>query len=350
MRFAPLNYFQARDNFKEKAKQKGLALDSILVPFAGPMGEDLTIDLAYHQPPISKSVLIHTSGAHGVEGFAGSAIQQEILENLDLRAFPDTSLIFIHCINPYGMSWLRRANGNNVDLNRSYFGTTERPHNRFYKYFDSMLNPKTTVQKLTGIAHGMTSRVSFGKEISVQAIAQGQYEFPQGLFYGAREIQPESAALLKKLKVLLRGYEKVFVMEVHTGLGGFDEELLFGGIENAYSEINLMKEAFGKSFDVQDATVGGYSVYGELSGLYRDAAPHARIGYVIQEFGTYGNIDVLKALRDENFDYHFGEGKKNAVTKSKVRLKNSFFPENGKWRNRVLKQGVTRFRQLALLI
>lgn len=350
MRFAPTTYFQAREGFREKAQRKGLKLESILLPFSGPMGEELTIDIAYAEPALAKSALIHVSGTHGVEGFAGSAIQQQILENLDLRSHTSTSLFFIHTINPYGMSWLRRVNANNIDLNRNYFQDEKRPQNRYYKYFGPLLNPATQAQLMTGLVQGVAARVSFGKEVSLQAIAQGQYEFPKGLFYGGVEVQPELQLLHKQLKVLLRGYERIFVMDIHTGLGKFDQELLIGTDGNAHAEIRLMNEAFGRTIDGHDASVGIYSVHGELDGFYRAAAPQARLGYVVQEFGTIGAPRMINALRLENYDYHYGDGQKSAVTKAKLALKEAFFPENGLWRNRVLKQGVTRFRQLALMI
>ena len=67
-------------------------------------------------------LVVHTSGVHGVEGYAGSAVQQALLR-LHSATPPTnklrTSLLLIHAVNPYGMAHYRRFNENNVDLNRN---------------------------------------------------------------------------------------------------------------------------------------------------------------------------------------------------------------------------------------
>jgi hypothetical protein len=80
---------------------------------------------------------------HGVEGFAGSAVQVAALKGIAAEAATDTTaaaaaaaaasasgnaastrskpytLCFVHAVNPYGFAALRRFNENNVDLNRN---------------------------------------------------------------------------------------------------------------------------------------------------------------------------------------------------------------------------------------
>jgi Protein of unknown function (DUF2817) len=48
------------------------------------------------------------------EGFAGSAIQLQMLKDLPIMP-KDAALIVVHALNPYGMAHLRRVNENNVD-------------------------------------------------------------------------------------------------------------------------------------------------------------------------------------------------------------------------------------------
>lgn len=110
----------------------------------GPFGESLTQDFAIIRSPKGagrpiRKVLVHSSGTHGVEGFAGSAIQivrwmhteiylislcvfdPHVLPTLDyfsmqrlLRSFSteiepfldeDTVVVMIHAVNPFGMAW-----------------------------------------------------------------------------------------------------------------------------------------------------------------------------------------------------------------------------------------------------
>ena len=49
-----------------------------------------------------------TGTSHGVEGFAGSAIQLRILDDPP-QLLDEETLVLVHVLNPYGMAWLRRG-------------------------------------------------------------------------------------------------------------------------------------------------------------------------------------------------------------------------------------------------
>src|SRR5690349_12683769 len=85
-------------------------------PLKGPKGETLYTDYFY-TPEKKKHCLVHLSGVHGVEGYLGSLIQQEILKQ-DLKNLP-FQLVMVHTVNPFGMATKRRTNAANVDLNRN---------------------------------------------------------------------------------------------------------------------------------------------------------------------------------------------------------------------------------------
>ena len=77
MTMSPSNWFsnsyvEARERFKSLARKKGGVLSSIPLTVNGPKDESLTIDLARFGAEKPNRVLLHTSGLHGVEGFAGS--------------------------------------------------------------------------------------------------------------------------------------------------------------------------------------------------------------------------------------------------------------------------------------
>jgi hypothetical protein len=55
----------------------------------------------------------HSSGVHGVEGYAGSAVQIDFLRNYARRTSscplsPGDLALIVHAVNPHGMSWYRR--------------------------------------------------------------------------------------------------------------------------------------------------------------------------------------------------------------------------------------------------
>src|SRR5712671_5110537 len=104
--FSP-DYATARRRFQEAAGRAGAVLESLELEARGPAGENLAIDIARLGAQSPRRLILHSSGLHGVEGFAGSAIQLQLLEDPP-RLAEDSALIVIHILNPFGMAWLRR--------------------------------------------------------------------------------------------------------------------------------------------------------------------------------------------------------------------------------------------------
>src|SRR5687768_663923 len=116
--FSP-DYSTARDRFRAAAAKANGRLEVLPLDCTGPAGETLGIDLAWFGAAQPRRAILHLSGLHGVEGFAGSAIQLQLLDNLP-ELSDNSALIIVHILNPFGMAWLRRVNENNVDLNRNF--------------------------------------------------------------------------------------------------------------------------------------------------------------------------------------------------------------------------------------
>ena len=70
-----IDYATARDRFLGAARASGATLHELALQARGPAGEALSIDIARLGERGARRVLLHTSGIHGVEAFAGSAIQ-----------------------------------------------------------------------------------------------------------------------------------------------------------------------------------------------------------------------------------------------------------------------------------
>src|SRR5262249_25391349 len=152
-------------------------------------GDALAIDIAWlgHNEP--RRAVLHSSGLHGVEGFAGSAVQIQTLR--ELPCIPDDSaLILVHILNPYGMCWLRRTNENNVDLNRNSLidgNYTGAPEN--YSKLDPFLNPPSPPWRDLFLLKAALLAFRYGMPSLRQAVAGGQYEFPKGLFFGGKRLE-----------------------------------------------------------------------------------------------------------------------------------------------------------------
>src|SRR5262245_56513525 len=140
------SYGLARERFLGAAERRGAVLSAYSIEADGPRGEELCVDVAYVGPPDPAAMLVVSSGLHGVEGFAGSAIQHQLLTaQLDGLALPrDTGLLLVHALNPFGFATLRRVNESNVDLNRNFLRhPDEHVPSPDYDLLYAAINPET---------------------------------------------------------------------------------------------------------------------------------------------------------------------------------------------------------------
>ena len=330
------DYPQARQRFIAAAATAGAALDRLNLDAWGPQRETLSIDIAWLGGASPRRVVLHCSGVHGVEGFAGSAIQLQALARPPALG-PDTTLVLVHVLNPYGMAWLRRTNETNVDLNRNFptpgqrwTGTPE-----VYRLLNPLLNPPSAPAWDGFLPRILGPILRYGLSTVRQEVAVGQYDYPQGLFYGGKTLQQGPCRFLSWLTEHLNGVEVALAIDVHTGLGPW-------GLESLYTE--------GESDARLKALLGArrfvempYENQGGLCTALPTALPHAQVDALTQEFGTYSSLRVLHALREENRWHHYGNG---ALTHpSKRHLLGMFCPSSPAWQAAILEQGGSLLEQ-----
>jgi hypothetical protein len=330
--FSP-DYFTARDRFRKAATKAGGRLEALSLEAKGPGGEDLTIDIAWLGSNLPARVLLHSSGLHGAEGFAGSAIQLQLLENPPALA-KNSALVVVHILNPYGMAWLRRVNENNVDLNRnfrmdgSYKGVPST-----YAELDQFLNPPTPPSSDFFALKAIALIARYGMTALKQSFVGGQYEFPKGLFFGGKQMEEGARKYHAFLVERLASVEKAITIDVHTGIGKYGQDMLL--VEPM--DFEKLRRLFGERVTaLQPEQSSAYRIEGGIeSMLFRVFS--RRPTFIGQEFGTYSGIRVLHSLREENRWHHYGGGTLNHRTKLKI--KEAFYPADESWRRVVLKRG-----------
>ena len=329
--FSP-DYVTARSRFRRAVESSGGRLKVLNLNAKGPDGEDLTIDIGWFGNPAPRRVLLHSSGLHGVEGFAGSAIQLQLLEKLP--AIPDDgAIVLVHVLNPYGMTWLRRFNENNVDLNRNFLAGDEdyagAPES--YAKLNTFLNPSTPPSADFFYLRAVGLILRHGMSTLKQAVAGGQFEYPNGLFFGGKRLEQGPQLYQDFIREHLDKAEKVVAIDVHTGLGPFGEDSLLVST----GEQNRMRDIFGAR--VQPLDPDESVAYRIRGGFYPRVLPRAKADFVCQEFGTYHPVRQLHALREENRWHQHGEGRVDHPTKRKLR--DAFCPQDPTWRKSVLRRG-----------
>ena len=343
--FSP-DYATARGRFRSAAQVAGASLETLGLDARGPGGEELTIDIARLGAPGARRVLLHTCGIHGVEAFAGSAVQLAALE--DPPARPDgCALVLVHVLNPYGMAWLRRANENNVDLNRNFPEPSGRRAGapELYTRLDSLLNPSTAPGSEWFRWKLATAALRHGIPALTQAIAEGQYEFPRGLFFGGRALERGPGLYLDWLRRNLSHAGYLFALDLHTGLGRGGEETLILEPGVRATPAAELERAFGRRLLDPAAGRATYRVRGSMGGALPQTLPGARIDFVLQEIGTLPPIAVLHALREENRWHHLGGAAPAHLAKQALR--DALSPPSPRWRRQALERGVGMLRDAA---
>jgi hypothetical protein len=345
------DYATARNCFKEAAATLGWELSSYPIDAPGPAGVDLTIDVAVGPGTDANRALVISSGVHGVEGFVGSAVQLALLREWASRkdALPAVRVVMLHGLNPFGFAWRRRFNEANIDLNRNLLleGESFRGSPAGYAELDNLLNPKcppspwepVTLKFLVAIAR-------YGMPALKQAIASGQYDFPQGLFYGGDGPSGTRTVLAAYFGRWLGTSRQVVHLDFHTGLGAWATCKLL--IDYSLSETHRQRLSrwFGpESFEATDPKKIAFAVRGSFGHWCMSQNLDRDYLYAAAEFGTYKPTRVLGGLRAENQAYHWGKPGVAATETAKTRLVELFCPRSESWRMKVLNESKRLVKQ-----
>ena len=350
------DYQSAKEKFNERIvllKNKGFSVEhtQLDIKEKGPNGDNLYIDALWIGKSDSNKLYMSTSGIHGVEGFAGSAIQLSILDKLN--SIPDkTALAFIHILNPWGMSWIRRENESNVDLNRNFLEEGEKylgSHEHYIK-----LNPLINIEYpasqkdffgIKMLLHAMLN----GKTKTKQAYAEGQYDFPKGLHFGGHKLEKGPFCFIDWLKAHLGDVKDCVWTDLHTGLGESGEDSLLVDLAPDHEKfINLKEQPFGNRIMSLDPTAGvAYKIRGGMQKGIGLLFPNTSWTSITQEFGTIKSVNVIKALRAENSWTHYGNLKNSSLLNhwSKKDVLNAFRPQDKSWEEKIENRGNILFQQ-----
>jgi len=351
MQYFSANYLEARRKFLDASHAAGADVEHFQNPNTGPQDESLFTDVALLGPKDANTILVLSSATHGVEGFTGSAIQTGLLrEGIESHLPPDTALLFIHAINPYGFAHLRRFNEDNVDLNRNFADHTKPyPPNPGYEALADAISPgslstwanaKSTMKLFW---YGLTN----GRAALQQAVSSGQYTHPQGLFYGGQHETWSNKIIRTIADKYLKNRNRIVIIDFHTGLGPYGNAEI---IMNESEQSPAYKRAVTWWGDRVRTTVNGDSV-----SIYLDATlklgffamlPGAEITAVSLEFGTVETKQVFLALRDENWLHHHGSPDHPRAKEIKKDLLQAFYPDQDDWRMQVWEHGRTVVEQV----
>jgi hypothetical protein len=302
----------------------------------GPEGEKLVTDTAWIGPEDASRVLVLIGGTHGIEGFAGSAVQIDLLTLITegLVVIPaDTAVLMIHALTPWGYAWQRRCDADGVDLNRNFFDFSRPLHeNKDYELLKNTLYLPDPEPRKIALAEfeQLHGRIALEK-----AISAGQYCDPSGPFYGGAA--PAHGRLV--CEDLMRRYalqqRDLAVVDLHTGLGSYGYGEIICDHQPDSAGTRVAQTWYGESVALP---LLGTSSSVPKTGLL-DYAWHAimneRSCYVTLEFGTFSTDQLFEILLRDHQLWAQSGNRQARLEHSKVML-HHFCPDDQAWREMVL--------------
>ena len=340
-------YAEAREAFVAAADALRLEQHTHRHPMLGADGEVLAMDVARAGPADADAMLIVTSACHGVEGFAGSGVQRALLseDGAALRREAEAAgvaLLFVHALNPYGFSWLRRTTQENVDLNRNFVDFhAPLPANPAYDEIARWVVPAQwppPVEAVQALARYVDEH---GHDRLQATITAGQYAHPQGLFYGGHGPTWSHQTLRHVLQEHGRRCRRLGWIDVHTGLGPQGHgELIFAGRDDA-ATLARAKAWWGPDVtSIYDGSSSSSKLVGMCWTAAYDECPQAEFTGVALEFGTEPVVEILDALRgDQWLENHpeVGAPQRDAI---KRRIRDAFYTDTDAWKASIVAQGL----------
>ncbi|WP_213957783.1 M14 family metallopeptidase [Variovorax sp. dw_954] len=338
--FSP-DYAQARRQFMQAAQARGLSVDSHVLPLPGAQGEVLATDVVLDGPADASRVLIVISGVHGVEGFCGSAIQTGMLRMGGGVLPPGTSVLYVHAVNPYGFSHLRRATQENIDLNRNFVDFTKPlPINSGYGEIHDSLLPTQWPPLPDNEARIAEYRERHGARGLQRAISLGQHSHADGLHYGGLE----PAWSNKTFRSILRRYaaqvRQLASIDIHTGLGPYGVgERIFASMDEDPAVLASGRRWWGELTSVTTGTSTSIPLTGPIQCALTDECPQARHVGICLEYGTYPMERVSAAMRAEHWLHRHGCSDAAQAAGIQQEMKDAFYPDEPDWKRTVWQQG-----------
>ena len=338
-------YAEARGKFLAAADAAGLDVQSHPHPLLGQHGEALAMDVARAGPANATSVLILSSACHGVEGFCGSGVQTALLHDPAWRgavADAGVAVLYIHALNPYGFSWWRRTTHENVDLNRNFHDFSgPLPKNPGYDELAAAIVPAQWPPSGAAKAQLDDYAARHGLPALQQAITGGQYDHPDGIFYGGRNPTWSHLTLRKVLREHAARCARLAWIDFHTGLGpsGVGERI-FACRDDAAALARARAWWGDKVTSLYDGSSSSAPLQGLMWSSAYEECPQAEYTSIALEYGTLPILEMIGALRGDQWLENHPEAPPAERGRIKRQTRDAFYVDTPAWKQRVVEQAV----------
>lgn len=263
------------------------------------------------------SLLVHMSSPSGIEGYAASAIQTRLLKEWNATSASGPSVLFLHAVNPYGMSHMQIGDEHNVDFTHYHAATQDNSTCNAHEV-RALLAPGEKaprfIDRYMFLARAIAAAV---RQRSLAAVLRahrtGQQHDPRGVGYGGPAgKQPAALRRVREAIAAHKGEARtVMLLTVRTS----------GGKTGAESMKVASREA-GPCGTEEFVAAAGTTV--------------------TERFGTVSPLFVSRAVLFENAAARYAGGS-YVHTVMRTWLRDAFYPQEMSFKKAVLKKGEDTF-------
>jgi hypothetical protein len=345
------SYAEARAKFIAAARVRHLTVETHALPgWHGVDGEALAMDVALLGAVDAKGLLILTSATHGVEGYCGSGAQIGLLQDERfVRGACDAgvAVLFVHAVNPYGFSHGRRVNEDNADLNRNFRDwSVPAPANTAYAAVHPWLLPAKWPPPGENEAKIGAFIAANGERAYQAAVSGGQYEFPDGMFYGGAAASWSNVTLRAALRRHGAGRARIGWIDFHTGLGprGHGEKIYAG--RDLDADMARARHWWGADVTAyQDGTSTSAQLTGVMYNAVYDECPGIEYAGIALEYGTLPLREVFQALRADHWLHNHPDAPPELRATIRQQMRAAFYVEADDWKEQVYAQALDAARK-----
>ncbi len=317
--------------------------------------DGLYIDCMYLPAKADKTnLIVLTTGVHGIEGYIGSVMLDVFFQEIAPTLEDDTGVLVISNVNPYGMKYHRRYNENNVDLNRNFiidWQSFDLSTNKDYPKVDGFLGPEGQIGNALWHEAGFylalaKEALTVGADTVSDALLGGQYEYPQGVYYGGTGDEASTVFVKEVFRRCLESdYENIVHIDIHSGYGPRYNMVIFNSVYETMSEAETVA-AFAYDNVISYDSEAFYVTTGDTTDFFyrlRDSMGSEKgLFSTCFEFGTIGDsfIDSIISLKytvDENRQHWYPTGNELSAEVVRQHYLELFYPTEQQWREKTVE-------------
>lgn len=333
------SYLSARRRFCDAVEKSGGELIKHELPgYTGPDGSPLSVDVGLVGDIDAPGAALIVSGTHGQEGYAGSAAQLAVLEQASTGDVPaNIRLVLVHAINPWGFANGSRTNEDNVDLNRNFLNWENGARtSELYNEMHEILTLTELTEKALDSAWPRIGALmeKYGPGPVSDAMAGGQYIYPEGMNYGGRGPVWSNTLLQSVVKEFAAPARRAALIDWHTGIGEFGKPFFFCFHDRDSEAYARACDWWGRE-NVETSDVGGGMPPPNYQGLLFRGVEEALCGTpftgTVIEVGTYPLPEMAKALMIDQYLKFGAPADPDVAERWRAWMHERFCPAGAEW-------------------